>query len=150
MDYQSARARSDYRYAPMRSKIRDEIVSGEMKYLAGVEEPIIAEAVLEIGYVDLEVNVTTPEISSFEPKPGDLTPIVEYFCCVKGKDEWWMDGYIADNVASNNCNVDVDFSKDDWQEQLERDMFDTIVWYADIRGFSFDHPNEERRKNGQT
>ena len=145
MDFQTAKRTPGYRYRGMSERVRDQIVAGKMDMLYGAQEPIIAEAMLEIGYLDLELNITTPEISSREPADGDITPIVEYFCCAKDSYDWWMDGYIADNIDSENCKVNVDFAADDWQEQLERDMFDTLVWYAEQCGFSFNKPNSMPR-----
>lgn len=88
-------------------------------------------AVLEIGYVDIELNISTEEQISW--KPGNKTPVIEYFVCVKNFD-WEPDGYLE-------REVNVNWNADDWAEQLEKDMFDTLDQYVNERGYHYSRPN---------
>ncbi len=144
LDFQSAKCREDYRFFCMREDIRDEIIAGHMDRVTdyGV---LIGEAVLEIGNIDIEINISTPEQEDAD-KEGDDSPCIDYFCCAFDGEEWWEDGYLLDHFLSDNCKVDVDWAADNWRELLERDMFDTLVWYANMRGLSFDEPNEEEHE----
>ena len=144
LDFQSAKRREDYRFACMRDDVREEIIAGHMDRVTNYGV-LIGEAVLEIGNLDIEINITTPEQEDAD-KEGDDSPVIDYFCCAFDGDEWWEDGYLLDHFLSDNCKVDVDWSADNWRELLERDMFDTLVWYANMRGLSFDELNREEHE----
>lgn len=96
-------------------------------------ERYIGVAVLEIGYIDIEVNVMTEEQVSRKPHPGDKTPVIDYFICLKN-DKWESEGYL-------DYNIQVDWNADDWKEQLEKDMFQALDEYVKKHGFHYDQPN---------
>lgn len=88
----------------------------------------IGVAVLEIGYIDIELNIVTEEQVSCNPCPGNKTPVIDYFICLKN-DEWQSEGYIDY------------WNADDWIEQLERDMFKALDAYVSKHGYHYDRPN---------
>lgn len=99
-------------------------------------DPIRGAAVLEIGHIDLEVNIHTA-CQTAHGEPEDKTPQVSYFCCIKRgetDDTWESDDYV--------CDVrNVDWNAGDWVEQLEFDMFYELEKYREEKGYSYDSPN---------
>lgn len=105
-------------------------------WMSGMEadgDRYIGEAVLEIGYVDIELNITTEEQVSTEPCNGNKKPVLDYFVCVKNFD-WESEGYI-------DYKVNVDWHADNWKDQLERDMFLALDEYVKERGYHYNQPN---------
>lgn len=96
-------------------------------------ERYIGVAVLEFGYLDIELNILTEEQVSRIPCSGNKAPVVDYFVCVKNY-EWEPDGYVE-------SNVNVDWKSEDWVLQLERDMFNTLEKYRDEHGYRYNRPN---------
>lgn len=73
---------------------------------------IWGRAVLEIGYADIELNITRPEGNHI---------IAEYFCCLKQADgEWFSKGYI-------DREADIDWMADNWQDLLHDHMRRTLL-----------------------
>lgn len=103
----------------------------ESFYMNG--DPIRGAAVLEKGYVDLELN-----IYSFEQCGKDgKKPILGYFCCIKHgetDDTWESYDYIEDPV-------EVDWNANNWKELLKNDMGKKLEKFVEIKGFHFDEPN---------
>lgn len=144
MTFEEAKKRSDYHFRQRLGTVIDGLASGRLDDMDADSEPFIAGAVLEIGCVDLELNISVRAMFDNERK-DDKTPVPEYFCCVKfgeGPTDWDCDGYILDESKyDERAKVKVDWKAENWVEQLERDMFDTLVWYADLKGYSFDELN---------
>lgn len=74
-------------------RLIDDIRNNYMKDMYEDGERYIGVAVLEIGYIDIEVNIMTEEQVSRKPHPGDKTPVIDYFICLKmmngnRKDTW--------------------------------------------------------------
>lgn len=140
-----AKARADYTFSPVSNHTLQQIRNGCMKYMTKEGEPQWGEAVLEIGYVDIELNITAPCIFD-ENRPTDKTPVLEYFCCIKRSDaydDWYSVGYLDDIVKDNpNTKVHVDWNAEDWKEKLEEDMFSTLAWLCEVEGLSYDTPNQ--------
>ena len=90
-------------------------------------------AVLELGYLDIELNIASEEQVSRKPCPGNKTPVIDYFVCVKNL-EWESDGYV-------DYKVNVDWNADDWADQLERDMFMALEKYRKTHNYSYNRPN---------
>lgn len=149
MTWDEAKTRPDYKFTPVAENILRQIRNGCMEYMTRNSDPERSVALLVIGYVDIELNITAPCISDLD-RPDDQTPVLEYFCCIKSgdhRDDWVSFGYLDDLIAGNpNTNVDVDWNAENWQEILEEDMFQTLDWFCDIFGFSYDHPNTEPAK----
>lgn len=100
--------------------------------------PIIGTAVLESGYLDIELNIhSVAQTTLDDAERENYTPVCSYFCCVKhgdSDDDWESFDYI-------DAPVNVDWKTDNWKEQLEKDMVVTLYKYAFEKGLSFDHAN---------
>ena len=148
MTLEEARAREDYKFAIDATPTDYEWLIKSMTYSEHEAEfkerywdagPDKGVAVMEIGYIDIELNLT--EFGA------------EYFICVNtGKYgdrdyDWESVGYVDDlflDVADPGWKfVDVDFSAADWREQLERDMFETLDYVVEQTQWSYSWPNEE-------
>ena len=91
-------------------------------------------AILEYPCIDIELNVWDTILYGED----DDKIIPEYFVCVKGivnGEETWSSDSEAD------WDVAVDFSATDWREQLEADMNNALLEYADEHGYSLYEPN---------
>lgn len=141
MDLETAKARRDYRFVlnalDEGSAVLGDLRKGVMAYLTERSEPFIAAAMLEIGYLDIELNIfSEAQVTTLPEKKDDLSPVLDYFVCVKDKHgDWVNDGYLEHPVA-------VDWNAEDWKEQLEQDMFGALDIYAKEKGYSYDGPNE--------
>lgn len=120
----------------------DDLRKNWMENMEEDGERHIGVAVLEFGYIDIELNILTEEQVSRIPCSGNKTPVIDYFVCIKNI-EWESDGY-ADQ------NVNVNWNSDNWVSQLERDMFAALEKYKDEHGYRYNRPNygvmEEDRK----
>lgn len=135
MTFEEAKKRPDYKFVlnGIESDIED-IRNNCMKGLYENGDPERGIAILEIGYVDIEVNLMTYE--QVGKHPGDKRPIIDYFACIKcgeGDNDWRSDDY----VDHDNVN----WESDNWAEQLERDMFEALNKYVVQKGYSYDHVN---------
>ena len=136
MTFEEAKKRPDYKFVlnGIESDIED-IRNNYMKRLYENGDPERGIAILEIGYVDIEVNLMT-----YEPvgeHPGDKRPIINYFSCIKcgdNEDDWRSDDYV-------DHDINVNWVLDNWAEQLERDMFEALNKYVVQKGYSYDHAN---------
>lgn len=135
MTFEEAKKRPDYKFVlnGIENDIED-IRNNYMKSLYEYGDPERGIAILEIGYVDIEVNLMTYE--QVGEHPGDKRPIINYFSCIKYGDndnDWRSDDY----VDHDNVN----WESDNWAEQLERDMFEALNKYVVQKGYSYDHAN---------
>lgn len=94
-----------------------------------------AIAILENGYVDIEANL-------FMNK--DYEPVIDFCICVKYSDDnkpwaWGTDGFYND-VVDNDDILTTDFTKDNWKEQLEKEMFDKLDKYCKAKGYDYTKP----------
>ena len=139
MKFSEAKQRNDYKFTL--NEIEDlieDIRNNYMKNLYENGDGYRGAAVLEIGYVDVEVNIYTEEqIARSDDRVGNKTPVIDYFTCLKhgdNKDDWESDCYL-------DYNLNVDWNSDNWREQLERDMFAALDMYVTVNGYSYDHTN---------
>lgn len=120
----------------------DDLRKNWMENMEEDGERYIGVAVLEFGYIDIELNILTEEQVSRIPCSGNKTPVIDYFVCIKNI-EWESDGYA-------DWNVNVNWNSDNWVSQLERDMFAALEKYKDEHGYRYNRPNygvmEEDRK----
>lgn len=89
-------------------------------------------AILENGYVDIEANFYMDK---------DLYPIIDFFICCKHGErdiDWDSDFFYGDIV--HDYTVLTDFTKEDWKEQLEKEMFDKLDKYCKVRGYDYTKP----------
>lgn len=130
---EEAKQRNDYKFTL--NGIEDCIHGIRKNWMEDMLEngdPYRGVAVMEVGFVDVEVNIFTEE--QIGHACGDKTPVIDYFVCVKGENEWRSDDYIGDPVQ-------VDWNADNWVEQLKRDMFNALNKYVTEKGYSYDHAN---------
>ena len=109
-----------------------------MEGLYPENEPYLSEAVLEIGHMDVEVNIYAYCQCSEKADPDDKRPAIDYFTCIKTGDgdyDWDLGEYL-------NRDIRVNWNADDWVDQLERDMFEALDWYVNKKGYSYDHANK--------
>ena len=139
MKFSEAKQRNDYKFTL--NEIEDlieDIRNNYMKNLYENGDGYRGAAVLELGYVDVEVNIYTEEqIARSDDRVGNKTPVIDYFTCLKhgdNKDDWESDCYL-------DYNLNVDWNADNWREQLERDMFAALDMYVTVNGYSYDHTN---------
>ena len=132
IDLKTAKSRADYRFAQhITEEIRKELIS-KWPRAGKYNDCGDAYAVLELGYVDIELNL-------FPDDPGASG----YFICVKRGDgplDWESDDY-ADSILGDDGIVNVDWSAENWSELLEADMFRVLSAYVDKVGYSIDKPN---------
>ena len=143
MTFAEAKARSDYKFTPVDNCTLQQIRNGQMKYMNAEGDPIWGAAVLELGFIDIELNITAPCIYDID-QPDNKTPVLEYFCCLKQSndpDDWVSFGYLDEYVSSSNTQVDVNWKAENWVEILEQDMFQTLDWLRELKDFSYDKPN---------
>lgn len=124
MTFEEAKQRPDYRFrlTGIQLLIRD--IREEHLEINLDNGPLIGKAVLEIGYVDIEVNISVL---------GMFTTI-EYFTCLKTENDWEPIEYIG-------TGADVDWWSNRWKEELEEDMFLALNEYVESAGLSYDEPN---------
>lgn len=136
-----AKKRSGYKFSCVSVESTDTLDGLRRNWIPDLLEngdPIIGTAVLESGYLDIELNIhSVAQCTRDENKREDYTPVCSYFCCVKHGDkdtDWESFDYI-------DAPVNVDWKADDWKEQLEKDMVVTLYKYAFEKCLSFDHVN---------
>lgn len=90
---------------------------------------------MEIGYIDIELNVYSAAQAKANRAEDDMTPVLDYFICVKHADgEWESDTYLEYPISVN-------WGSKDWAKQLEADMFSALDAYVKEKGYSYDNPN---------
>lgn len=109
MTFEEAKKRPDYKFAlnGIENDIED-IRNNYMKSLYEYGDPERGIAILEIGYIDIEVNLMTYE--QVGKHPGDKRPIINYFSCIKcgdNEDDWRSDDYV-------DHDINVDWKSDNW------------------------------------
>lgn len=100
-------------------------------------------AYLEIGNVDIEVNITSKLYMSEKwiLEPTDI-PDIAYFICVRckedqlrGFDDWYQVGYMERKPK-------VDWNSEEWKQQLKEDMLDALIECVEKCGFNYDELHE--------
>lgn len=137
MTFEEAKQRSDYRFDAdnLEKYYIEEIRNNHMEDMDANSQTVMGCAVLEIGYVDIELNIATYAMVEDNADENDNRPILDYFCCVKvDNEEWESDGYL-------DYNIRVDWKADNWKEQLEREMFEVLDRYTKKKNYSYDEPN---------
>ena len=86
MTFEEAKKRPDYKFVlnGIENDIED-IRNNYMKSLYEYGDPERGIAILQLGYVDVEVNLMTYEQSG--KHPGDKRPIIDYFSVLNGERE---------------------------------------------------------------
>lgn len=137
MKFEEAKLRKDYKFTA--DEIEIYIDQIRKQKLDGFEENgdgARGIAVLEVGYVDIEVNMYSRAQVILRADKDDMTPVIDYFCCIKVNEEDWESDDYAD------YSLDVDWNTDNWKEQLEKDMFKALNMYVNANDLSYDKPNK--------
>ena len=137
MTFAEAKARDDYKFRlnGVQSFLHD-LRTGEFMNWTDFDKRDgyfnYGMAVLEIGNVDIELNINA--MCSDDGCDYINAPDPCYFLCVKGTGtenlevaiyfEYWNDAGYLDNFG---YEVSVNWWADDWIEQLERDMFENLM-----------------------
>lgn len=131
MTFEEAKQRPDYRFrlTGIQLLIRD--IREEHLEIDLDNGPLIGKAVLEIGYVDIEVNISI--LGMFGEMPV-YKPIIEYFMCFKTENDWEPIGYLG-------IDANVDWWSNRWKEELEKDMFLVLDNSVRFRKLSYNRPN---------
>lgn len=139
MTFEEAKQRNDYKFRLNGiENLIDDIRNNCMEGLYPENDPYLSKAVLEIGYMDVEVNIYAYCQCYEKADPEDKRPVIDYFICIKTGDsdyDWDLGEYLERDVR-------VGWDADDWAEQLERDMFEALDEYVDMKGYSYDHANK--------
>ena len=102
---------------------------------------ILGAAMLQIGYVDAEVNIFSEEQVSRDPDCHEKTPVIDYFVCANSGEKNSDDGWY--NLGYMERKVNVDWHSESWPELLERDMFEALKEYVEKNNLHYDMPNPE-------
>lgn len=113
-------------------ELRKELAEGKLQEYAHAASfhELRGEAMLELGYLDIELN-----INSLEEEEDDIeeaTPTLDYFICVKhgdDRDDWESYGY-ADDYIGDAGQAHVDWGAKNWKELLFADMLNSLVLFA--------------------
>ena len=103
-------------------------------------------AVLEYDWIDIELNLQS---ESNDDGDGYIDKaVLSYFCYVKGIGDdgyaYWCDAGYLDDFG---LDVDVDWSCNDWEEQLRYDMETKLAEFASYFDLKYDEPNWVGDKN---
>lgn len=131
MTFEEAKQRSDYCFRLNGIQLLIRNIREEHLEIDLDNGLLIGEAVLEIGYVDIEVNISVNGMFSETPT---YKPIIEYFMCVKTEDDWEGIGYLG-------IEADVDWWSNRWKEELEKDMFLVLDTFVRLGMLNYNRPN---------
>lgn len=113
--------------------LRQELAAGKLTgvhaYTAKYHE-FRGIAMLEIGNLDIELNINCDVDDDSDAEI--VTAFPDYFICVKyGEDrnDWESYGY-ADDCIGDAGHAHVDWSAENWEEQLFTDMLKTLGMYV--------------------
>lgn len=138
MIFEEAKKRKDYKFTTTEiESLIDDIRNNCMKDLYANGDGYRGVAVLEIGHVDVEVNIYSYGQCVLGADPEDQTPLIDYFTCLKHgetNDSWRSDDYL-------DYSLNVDWKAANWKEQLEKDMFKALDGYVKANNYSYDHAN---------
>lgn len=131
--------------------LRKELAEGKLRENASAASlcDVRGIAMLELGYLDIELNIHTVEEASEYLE--EATPVCDYFICVKCGDtndpwEWESFGY-ADDYIGELGHAEIDWNAENWEELLFKDMLISLVAFYDEarvhkKNLTFLSPNE--------
>lgn len=119
--------------------LRKQIKAGWLDNFIANGDPIRGAAVLEIGHLDVEVNIYARcQTSILLEEQDDKTADVSLFTCVKhGEDD---DSWESDDYITNDFSREIDWLASDWEEQLEYYMFCELEKYRKSKGLDYAKP----------
>lgn len=137
MTLQQMKRRKDYCFRLHGiEKLIPSIRRGRLDGFTEHAEPAKGVAVLQIGHMDIEVNVfSVAQVSCRREDRENLSPVIDYFVSRKtARGRWEPDGYLGREVK-------VDWKAPDWKSQLERDMYAALDEYVTRQGYYYAHAN---------
>lgn len=97
-------------------------------------------AFLEYDWIDIELNILSESDPNGDGYTNEL--VASYFCRVKGVGDddksYWMDAGQLDDFG---YDVEVDWSADDWRDQLQADMERKLKAFSDLFDLKYYMPN---------
>lgn len=144
MKFEEAKKRRDYKFTCVELEhYIDQIRAGCLDGFCENDDGVRGAAVMEIGYVDIEINMYSAAQVINEASEDDMSPVINYFCCKKiSEKEWHSDRYL-------DYTLQVDWKAEDWKEQLEKDMFTALDEYVRENNLSYDQPTWSRGKKSK-
>lgn len=136
MTFNEAKVREDYKFSLNGiEQYANMLAHGYLEGFYANGDGDRGAAVMEIGYIDIELNVYSAAQAKANRAEDDMTPVLDYFICVKHADgEWESDTYLEYPISVN-------WGSKDWAKQLEADMFSALDAYVKEKGYSYDNPN---------
>ena len=134
---EEAKSRPDYLFSEEMESYLEEIRAGRLDGFVANGDGWRGIAVLQLGPVDIEVNMHSAAQVADGADEDDMRPIISYFNCVIVEREadntprWESDNYL-------DAAVEVDWSSEEWRNLLEQDMFKKLCYYVEKNRFSFD------------
>lgn len=113
-------------------ELRKELAEGKLREYASAASlhELRGEAMLELGYLDIELNINCLEDEDIRIE--EATPSPDYFICAKygeDRDDWESYGY-ADDYIGDAGQAHVDWAAENWEEQLFADMLKALSMYV--------------------
>ena len=131
--------------------IRGQIISGRLYAKESAEAArcdIGAIAKLELGYVDIELNL---EASGWHEYGDECAPSLRYFICVDTGETWGIMGFDVDSWVSydyadsrlpdEDAHANIDWAAENWEELLFQDMLDSLLKFVRLDGLHVLSPN---------
>lgn len=131
MTFEEAKQRPDYYFRLNGIQLLIRNIREEHLEIDLYSGPLIGKAVLKIGYVDIEVNISV--LGMFGEMPA-YKPIIEYFMCFKTENDWESIGYLG-------IDANVNWWSNRWKEELEKDMFLVLDRSVRFRRLNYNRPN---------
>lgn len=131
--------------------LRGQFISGRLYAKESAEAArcdIGAVAKLELGYVDIELNLET---SGWHEYGDECVPSLRYFICVDtgetcgnawfDVDSWVSYDYADSRLPDEDANANIDWAAEDWEELLFQDMLDSLLKFVRLDGLHVLSPN---------
>lgn len=96
--------------------------------------------IMQIGYVDIELNLYSYDNSR---KGKEWTPDVAFFICTKygeGEYDWDSYSFIDEELNEEEIICNIDWSKENWYELLEKDMFNKLSLFVERKNWDINKP----------
>lgn len=141
MTLEEAKKRNDYHFECSEVRIYLEEIRSN-KFSSHDErngEHIWGVAMLELGNVDIELNLLSGGTGKDGKEINEVYPC--YFICLKGLISPTDANWVSAGYIDNRYPVTVDFTKNNWEEALEKDMFEKMECIVEEHNFSYDEMN---------
>lgn len=94
--------------------------------------------VMESGYARIAAEMSAKRNEA----TGHITPVVKYGCSYKDdrNNPWRLDGWLDSHMEKEHARCHVNFSMDDWEEQLRKEMKKNLILYCEINNYKRTRP----------